>query len=209
MRYVGHHHHHLAAPSADHLSVFNAVVTAIGVGAAMVAGFFAFQAYRRERARDDARENQAISDQASRVAAWAVTNPSSDAVGIPNPDVKLDYEWYACVRNASDLPVYRVVVLWHGGGERALGSGHSLDVLPPSSEPLRLPNAASALHDWLDTYEGAGGTRGVAPADHIGVAMWFTDANDREWQRTQKGVLVPVVHEPSHQPSSWWQFWRT
>lgn len=158
--------------------------------AAIFAGVAGFRALGRERRRDEAREDAEKAAQASAVAAWPDTQPPYPEEGytITSESIAHDHRWRVFLRNASDLPVYRVRITWCEG-VHALGEQQTIHVLPPDPEPLIQPAPKAVVTEWKTTW-GDGGRRPVAPVDRLGVAIDFIDAKGQEWRRDQRGVLT-------------------
>lgn len=157
--------------SSDAAAWTEASATVVAVGAAIFAGRYAKKAYDKEVQRDEQRENERRSAQAEKVAAWCERWVGEAGAW--------NYERYY-LRNASDIPVYDVVVLFRQG-KHSLGTD-SLDVLPPADEPVvrEVP-----VHVRNEAH--------AAEAEHgqiIRPLVSFRDAAGRHWRRTAEGLLV-------------------
>jgi len=121
--------------------------------------------------RQDRRKAQAV-----KVAGWftfRAARAEDDPGVVP---ARVPHNMYgAMIRNASDLPVYKVRVWFVQGGVSSFGS---LGILPPS-EDLRfvaLPNS----EEW----------RLSADLDEDPqVELDFTDASGRHWRRAGSGII--------------------
>lgn len=128
-------------PSSEFPAWLEAWGTVLGVGAAIVAGFYAARAFRLKFERERRWEDQQRSAQASLVAAW----PSEDfRLVIDGQEVIHAVEAYA--RNASALPVSQIeihffVTYFDQEGEKRsnafLGSVKK-SYLAPNDEPTKL-----------------------------------------------------------------------
>jgi hypothetical protein len=163
---------------------------------AFLAAAIAWRTFRHERRRDQDGELRA---QANLVAAWLVSQEThwlnDRTLGI-------------AIRNASELPVYRVDVHLYNllecddpDGRAAIGPddqpiSFSLSVLGPSDEPLffRWPSDAEV-------------------SSYGELWLSFVDAAGREWRRTPRGVLEPgrkTYEGPTRKLGSLWhpEDWR-
>lgn len=149
----------------------SAVVSLLALTAAAVAAVQAARVYQLERSRDLRTEaelkKRALIDkqsQAAQVCAWtAEVRDRVDAA----PAVLL------AIRNASDLPIYDLVV-------SVLENGAPLEsvefpVLPPTDEPARRPLASASVE-----------RRGT---DLLAVRLDFRDSSGTNWVRNESGVL--------------------
>lgn len=107
--------HFFDRPVAELPGWIEAGATAAAVGAAIVAGFYAARAYGLEHQRERRWEDTQRSAQASRVAAWPDhivyrTEPFRGDDGYISPKNVAIKGVVVHVRNASDLPIERVVV---------------------------------------------------------------------------------------------------
>lgn len=172
-------HLYIRDPKTDLAAWVEAISALATFGAALVAGIFAARVVRIERARDDLRDKQLRSSQASLVAAWRHdTNiaPSDDgsAQVVTGVLIKL--------RNASDVPVSRVYVdvtlTWWASGHQvnvSLGSNQYLDgVLPPGEELMPVHSHPIALPTGL----------------RVEIQLSFVDAAGWSWTRTADGILI-------------------
>lgn len=150
------------------------VPTWLATGGAFLAAWYAAKAFGREVARDDRAERLLEQSQAARVAIWDA--PIFDP-GAQNPH---GYEYIPAfrLRNASDLPIYDVLVYsyWATFEDPDLHRPSGLwdvGLLPPLDEAKRF----------------------VAPEDRDGVihhyAVEFRDAAGRYWHRDIHGRLNP------------------
>lgn len=153
------HHADIASGIRDWTIALASLIAAVGAVAAAIP---AVRGYRQS-VRDRHREH------ASKFAVWAV--PASDVYRKPGPG------WAAQVRNSSNEPMYRVVVVFRDGQDptQTLATGDPvIDVLPP------------------------GGTRAVSGeriANRPGMAgvhaeAGFTDRAGVRWYRDWRGGLT-------------------
>jgi hypothetical protein len=172
--------------------------TVIAVGAAIYAGIYAKKAYDKEVERDERREQDRRSSQAEKVAAWCERYDYSDAepsrviggsgvVGMTR--AKPEPSWNYYLRNASDVPVYDVVVLFRIG-EHSLGTD-ALDVLPPGDEPITREVPKHVKREARAGREEYG--------EVLRPFISFRDSGGRAWRRTDKGRLVPHT-DPGEPP---------
>lgn len=164
---------------------FESGATLVGVGAAIVAGFYAARAFlieqRRERRWDDAQ----LSAQASLVAAWWGEGPELKR---PEPGTVHAAAWGLMgtpegiwLRNASEVPVTDVDVVVRRPDLRMEIDWINLGVLGPSREPRfqRTTKSAAGLYRALP--------HGMIPD----VLVFFTDSSGNRWTRTTNGALEP------------------
>jgi hypothetical protein len=121
------------------------------------------------------------SAQAARVAAWYGLWQH----GSVTPNVFMEHPapepaWGAFLRNASDLPVYDVVVTFHFPGSGGSADTFIKAVLPPSDAPIhvKIEGIALRLHSnaRMDVYNR--------------VEIEFTDTQGARWHRGVNGRLV-------------------
>lgn len=178
--------------------------TVVAVGAAIYAGVYAKKAYDTETARDRRRDDDRRRAQADCVAAWcdrydyAPAEPpraynSGGALVVTGGRSRPGWNYY--LRNASDVPVYDVVVLFRIGAQ-SLGTD-AVDVLPPGEEPVSrdVPEhvrtqATSAAHEH---------------GEIIRCVVSFRDAAGRRWRRSTDGRLAEEPkadsgHLPNEEP---------
>lgn len=200
----------------------SALVSGAALFAAVVAARAARDTWRLEQQRDRAREAVELAAQASLVAAF----PGSglDRVEIPLVRTK-DGDWedhsysYKCpavvVRNASQLPVYDVVVeapLPHDPEGLRAGSLRRHGLIPPSTDQaiaLDFADVAeslttAALAAWaIQFFPDDGDEEETAKS----ISEWltvgrpsisFTDANGQRWLRDAHGKLHPTAPHSVH-----------
>jgi hypothetical protein len=158
-----------------------AAATVAAVAAAVVAGSWAARAVRIEQDRDDRWIAQQRSSQATRVAAWVPRLATEERDGVT--------VWtgaYVRLRNASDVPVSRVVVettlVWptpNGGSGRMEFDDLDVGVLPPY-EP------ADGLTEPLVQIPPTPPPSGAA----VEVQLSFVDAGGTMWTRLPDGQLI-------------------
>ena len=155
--------------------------------AAVVAGWYTHRIYKIESGRDQERADERRAEQASRIAAWIEMRQ-----GIPPAQrdqmrpFSEQYPGHYCVlRNASDLPVYNVMLSYRfrrsDGSEDLPGADDPLrPVLPPGEQPLKLG------WDVLGRWEQPHDVHYIS----MQVRLVFTDASRRAWCREFDGRLV-------------------
>jgi hypothetical protein len=164
------------------------------VGALIFAGIAAWaswQVLKRETLRDEARAEAERRSQANLVAAW----PGVVPLHPDHPDQPAG-AYGPVVRNASDLPVYRVFI-WamHSDRIRHVSRAYQIDVLPPGQwfvhhEDGRFhPHRPAVLSDvYKDQSDRQGIYAGVEFRD-IYAKVEFRDAAGSEWRRDEYGDL--------------------
>ena len=163
--------------------------TVVAVGAAIYAGAYAKKAYDAEVERDEERDEDRKRAQADRVAAWCDRydySPPEPAEGYWHGDESVVTAWSIpawdySLRNASDVPVYDVVVLFRIG-EHSLGTD-ALDVLPPDDEPTVREIPSQVRREAMSAAPQHG--------EIIRCIVAFRDASGRRWRRGFDGVLSP------------------
>lgn len=141
---------------------------------AAAAAVFAAKAYRAEVDRDRRAELDLEQAQAARVAAW-----DDEIIDLGGQNQwGLDSIPRVALRNASDLPVYDVVLFSYRyrcaePTIRTPSGKWMVGVLPPGAEPLRRLPIEDTEQD-----------------SHLYV-MQFRDAAGRTWHRDLEGVLRP------------------
>lgn len=172
-----------------------ALTTALAALAAVVAGFFAWGAYRAEsEARDLARQGQALAErgleadrarearelelerraQAELVSAWAVVRDSA----VPSVELR--------VQNLSAAPVYAVTAGFELTG---FSSQYAkwIRVLPSTGSEARNENVKDgAIAGWTKWI----GSRRPCPVPY--VEFTFRDARGAWWLRDGSGVLSEI-----------------
>lgn len=180
-------------PASEFPAWLEAFATVFGVGAAIVAGFYAARAFALEFQRDSRWEESNRSAQASRVAAWPLkpifeftTQIDSDGFQVQTPVAVQGY--LVRLRNASDLPIAGVRIVASvmmvrpdvfadeidiGVGESAhLDPETTVDVVVPAARPKSLVPLVSESNR------------------EIRVFLQFKDAVGRSWtRRTHEGEL--------------------
>lgn len=181
----------LDRPRSELPSWIEAGATVVGVGAAIVAGFYAARAFLLEFERESRWEVSTRSAQASRVAAWPLeltfqhgVTDDSDGFEVP---VAVDGA-IVRVRNASDLPIARARLVVGAMVVRGDGFSEELDIGvveyghidPESTIDVRVPAIEPESLGVLMT-DSFRETR---------VFLQFTDAVGRSWsRRTHEGEL--------------------
>ncbi|GLZ57305.1 hypothetical protein Misp05_08810 [Micromonospora sp. NBRC 107095] len=115
--------------------------------------------------------------QASAVAAWPVfANEPSKRWRIGSKE----YAFAAAIRNATEVPIYGVIIHyyddevgWHGIRRAGL--------VPPGSEPVIIAG--------IDEVEDRGQGDGRVDTKRFKVAIDFTDAGGTNWRRDERGQL--------------------
>ncbi|MET8909504.1 hypothetical protein [Micromonospora sp. NPDC004551] len=159
--------------------------------AAAVVGFrvYKIESGRDQRAEDERRERAADArrSQAELVSVWwgqATKTVYSDWGGKLGPrEVNV---WAAHVLNASNLPVYQVVVAFQTRWTRRSSLEH-LRVVPPHQAPLTI-ELPEAMKSWPEVSSGA--------SDNINVKLSFRDSAGRRWVREEDGFLREVPVRP-------------
>ena len=152
-------------------------IAALSTVGALVAAIVAGRAAWRLLGLEATRDRNAFADkktvQASRVSAWAKWERSAEGA-------ESDYDIpLLSVRNASDLPVYAVLLELFNSRDQ-LVSTERVDVLPPTDGPIDLPHVVSdAEHSAL---QGDYGSK-------LQVKITFRDASGRTWVRQVDGLL--------------------
>src|ERR1700733_1572495 len=154
--------------------------------AATAAGIVAYRVYRIEASRDDVADKDRRSAQAAKVGAWygsregqMITTPIGTSVQTQTSRERI---WGAFLRNASDLPVFDVVVMFYFGKASldeadANTSPYKVlrTVLPPGNEPVhvKIPDEVLRLFGSADSKEIA----------FYRVKIEFTDSAGIRWRR--------------------------
>ncbi|MCY7287868.1 MAG: hypothetical protein LH624_06355 [Cryobacterium sp.] len=183
-------------PASEFPSWLEAWATVLGVGAAIVAGFYAARAFGLESQREQRWEEQQRASQAALIGAWPDglslgSRPSlEDPYSLETEDPEAIEGAHALLRNASPLPAMEVTVdFWlvllderSVGRDRHLLGSERLAYLPPTSEsvPVNL-NLQDKPH-----------RRTQSEADHseLRVEIHFRDAAGQVWSRDVIGQLV-------------------
>lgn len=167
--------------------------TVVGVGAAIVAGFYAARAFLLEFRREERWEESNRSAQASRVAAWPLelqiectSSIGDDGYQVPVPVAVRGVS--VRLRNASDLPIAGVRVVASVmvarpdtfTDEVEIGVGEVAHVDPESTIDIHVAaGSPGSLRPLLDTSR-----------HDIRVFLQFKDAVGRDWsRRTHEGDL--------------------
>lgn len=203
--WLGYHLRDSSDPALDRSEVAQWIVAASSVltlVAATVAAAFAARTVQIELDRDDERRRDQISQQASRVVAWAadsselkhfLTAPRiADSLEGPLPPVVTVF-----VANRSDLPVTEVRVEVTARTTTALPDGSkvrlffpvaesSIDVLVPTdaNPKVRMIQRPDALEESLPEWASN-------PTHELIITMQFVDSFGRRWERTPD-TLNPV-----------------
>lgn len=175
-------------------TVFIGVATSVLAVGSLVAAAFAIAAYfgQREQVRairhqveDQEEVNRKQADeqrrsQAAKVTAWLCRTE--------------DESWKACIRNASDEPVFDVLTSfhaiqkkpgegWESFGQEEVPRDEIICVFPPSTDrSVVVPEKVRALLQKVNHQELTDRT--------CVVSITFTDAGERRWQRDPRGALV-------------------
>jgi hypothetical protein len=166
------------------------VPTWVGVLFAGVAGLIAYRLYQIENKRDrqnaerlDRLEQEGTRRQANQICGWyGVMNELAEhASGADIPGTG----WGAIIRNASDLPVYNVMIFFYYKADLAVQESSrrgdlAVSVVPPGESFLPAPQS---VLDQADS-----------PDRHV-VAMMFRDAAGLIWTRETDGELslsIPI-----------------
>lgn len=180
-----------------------AITTALAAIAAVVAGFFAWGAYKSEQegrrlsrdAHDLAqktheasrqREQRASEDkkrkQAEMVSAWAVVCAGDDGESYVE----------VCVQNLSSAPVYSVSLGALLSRDTAVYAGWAR-VVPPSG---RNPSIITVKDAAVEAWRRWASVRTPKPAPY--VEFTFHDASGHWWLRDGRGVLSEIVEAEAY-----------
>jgi hypothetical protein len=153
------------------MSAADTIVGVVGASGG-VAGFLAlWQNHTRAQAAARSQREQQRRQQADKVSCWAASN-------LALPDGYADLY----IRNASELPVYKVEVFHHRANVPA-NPVCRFDSVPPGD-----PTTEEWMHEWV----GTSWSRHERPMS----VMNFVDAQGMEWHRDRWGQL----HEGHWQP---------
>jgi hypothetical protein len=165
--------------STDWISAIAQAVAAVGTVGTLVFALMQIRTEREERKRAEAdAKKRGRRSQAEKISAWVTSYGEVDTP--------------IAMRNASDAPIYNVIVslvLIQGAGPRT------------GREWLALDNSGYAYFSFLSsvppgqtytTVSGGWGGMGRRP----GVEIAFTDSADRSWLRTATGRLEELSHSP-------------
>ena len=173
-----------------------AVTTFLAFVAAAFAGLVAYELLKVESGRDLKAEQERTErrdaerrGQASKVAAWYGTwlSPVTYSGGA-NSGIPATPGSGAVIRNASDLPVYDVSIVYFlanppkllgwSEGDREHEIPELIPVIPPGEERTPMPESIRRI--------------GSATREPVWlVAIEFTDADDQRWMRDPHGALSP------------------
>ncbi|MFK3677074.1 hypothetical protein ACI2IP_05050 [Microbacterium sp. NPDC090218] len=152
-----------------------AITTALAAIAAMVAGYFAWGAYKLERAREKRVSENLKRQQAEMVSAWTVVRQG--------PDGESHIELH--VQNLASAPVYEVRLGVEIGTTCVYGGWAR--VLPPSArDPLLVRVADRGLESWRDWVRG----RATKTAPYVEIT--FCDTAGTWWLRETGGALREI-----------------
>jgi hypothetical protein len=171
--------------------------TVAAVIAAVWAGLYARRAYRKEVARDVERDEDRRREQAEKVSVWCERYDFRP----PGEEVLLAFEggqavtragppppWPYHVRNASEAPVYDVVVEFVLDEEEPLGVV-PLGLLPPADEPVDAEIPSDVRKRAVDLVQ----SRATGEFDvwgNVSASLRFRDASGRHFLRGSDGVLM-------------------
>lgn len=165
------------------------IPTWLATAAATAAGAVAYRVYQVEKQRDLVSDEERRGAQAAKIAAWYgfvlqdVTRRRENSV---QQDTESEPVWGAFLRNASDLPVYDVIVTY-----KYPSSGEQVDnvvevVLPPNDAPIHLTIREATLRLFSPDPR--------ADAYHR-VEIKFTDSQGARWHRDLRGQLKEIAHQ--------------
>jgi hypothetical protein len=154
----------------------SAVASAGAFAFAAPAAFAAYRVLKIEMARDKAADEERKAWQAARVSAWCGQH---------------DHQWGTFLWNASEAPIYDVVIEYYRPDEcevpqslkRSIlvGSDDQVKVLPPSNEPQFVVVTRKIEDDLILT----------ARTMHLAVVgLTFRDAAGHSWRRDATGYLI-------------------
>lgn len=151
-----------------------ASATVGALGAAVFAAVFAFDALRREAARDQWRDQRERESQASLVAAWAeaMADDPEGPAGPPKMRITIS------IRNGSNLPVYRAEIEANSSSFISDTPRAPLAILPPG-----------AIHYYVLVLS-SGHTDVRTVIDDIAINLVFRDAAGQLWLRDHEGRLT-------------------
>jgi hypothetical protein len=160
-----------------------AVTTALAAVAAVVAGVFAWGAYRIEREREQRVADDAKRQQAQLISAWAVNREDADS--------EIGVELH--VQNLSTAPVYEVSLGIEVAGKCSYAGWAR--VIPPSrTSPLVIPVTEERLKGWRQW----AATRSRKPAPAPYVEFTFCDTAGSWWHRDTRGALAEIDREAKY-----------
>jgi arabinogalactan oligomer/maltooligosaccharide transport system substrate-binding protein len=175
-----------ASPSylSDIPTWISAVASLFALVGAGIAAWQAYRIYRLESARDAAtRSEQSRRDTLARRSQAGLVSGWWGYAGDGEPDRGDPRHWGAFVRNASELPVFRVTITIVNRASAELAESFNLPAIPPAGEPvfhrLRGAGAQTRLADWV---------RAGRVFDYR-VVLAFTDSSGLRWIRDQHGAL--------------------
>lgn len=166
------------------------------VSAATAAGYAA-KAYEIQREVSAAGRRAEHRSQATLVSAWVEAELAQAIQGGKQSAVEANI--IVSMRNASDLPVHRVIVhlmaraadpekYWEYEVDGSVVElrDFRLSTLPPSTEPLVRKLESPELAHMANRYE----QKGPDPTVVLAVAVEFTDAAGVKWARRTDGTLL-------------------
>ncbi|WP_431792080.1 hypothetical protein [Microbacterium paraoxydans] len=155
-----------------------AMTTVLAAAAAVVAGLYAWRAYRLERAREDRASVAMKRQQAEMVSAWTVIQQGENGENY----VELR------VQNLGSAPVYEVTLGIQLGSVCSYAA--KTRVVPPSGRnPMEVRLTERGLERWLTWAKGP--ARKLAPY----VELTFCDSAGAWWFRDTRGALVEIDSE--------------
>ncbi len=130
--------------------------------------------------------------QAGQVAAWWGKSKmvSSEGGALPSRTREFFGAW---VRNASEVPVYDVEVVWLYEGKRH--TARTVRMLPPNeqSDFYPMPHDKDPQSPWDDLSPEEKVMAAIdATAGGLDVEVSFRDSEDRKWRRSPSGALTRV-----------------
>ena len=189
----------LGSRGATVASWVEAIATVLALGAAGVASVFAWRAYHLEVERNDQYSRERARAQAERFSGWCgqadieVRLSSGTVFSAGMTDAIL-------LRNASDLPLYRVHVTLRTLDGSNMGT-HEVGTVPPDNEPTIVqltPEMRESVDEARQEYEATYADRAassivIPSAFALEVELIFTDAAKVAWRRTADGALDPLT----------------
>jgi hypothetical protein len=158
------------------------VVLALRMHRALVARFRLIESWVREYRLEQSR------DQASQVCAWPISEKETYEKVLKRGVVG------AAVRNASQLPVYQLEIVYRDP-DAAWSATRTVRIVPPAAAP--------EIYAGFDTEETIGepsperinadGSISLAPSAQMRIELRFTDSQGRRWVRSEGGELTPVA----------------
>lgn len=178
-------------------SWLEAISTFLALAAAGVASVFAWRAFQLEVQREDRYAKERDRAQAERFSGWC--DEVEDNVSIDGTQYWSGLVDAIYLRNASDLPVYRVFGIVRTADGTRMGD-LEIGIVPPSDE-LKVVTFTTEIAHEVDAARREHERRAAANAAaafqilesfRLQVELLFTDAANVGWRRLADGKLVPI-----------------